>query len=277
MNDIICFDKVAEAKAILKSGVKEKSVHARKELRIVAWYLINKTTYTKKQIEGRLRSVSEDYFKGMPQDYIDKSIGDIISSVEVEDKESEDVGVMPSITIYKEELNAIEALGHEDTERLAFAFLCMAKMIPYEQIFECNSKLYQLAWKYKYDSKNKKVLEKTEKRRVGGTTPTTRVNTLCKAGIVKFATRINPAFKVAIPTAVATFSVPILCKEGEEAFKIEKPDEDSLILYYDRYIGYGNIVTCERCAKPVLRSGRRQKYCSSCADWMNHHPEKRDL
>ena len=62
MSKTICFDRTAEAKRILKSGISATSAHARSELRTAAWYLINKTTYTAKQIEERLCSVSSDYF-----------------------------------------------------------------------------------------------------------------------------------------------------------------------------------------------------------------------
>lgn len=280
MNDVICFDKVAEAKNILKSGVSGTSVRARSELQTAAWYLINKTTYTAKQAEARLRTAAADYFKGMPENYINTSIHKIISHVK-EAQSNSSYDTPPSLTIYQDELTEIETLGHDDTERLAFVFLCVAKMISYEQIYECNAKLYQLAWRYKYDTEAKKVLKKQEGRRVGGSEPTKRINRLCHAGIVRYSTRINAPYKTKLskdkPTASAMFSVPILQNNGDIAFIIDKPDEDPLVLYYDRYKGYGGILSCGQCGKPVLRTGRRQKYCAACADMINHHPEKRDL
>lgn len=279
MSNIICFDRVAEAKSILKTGIGGTNARAGSELRTAAWYLVNKTTYTDKQIENRLRTAAADYFKGMTEAYIDMSIRDTISSVK-EEASVENVSETPSsITIYKKELDKIRSLNHDDTERLAFIFLCISKMIAYEQVYECNSKLYQLAWMYKYDSDKQKVLAKQDGRRVGGKEPTKRVNRLCQAGVVRYSTRINAPFKKKNnkPTASSTFSVPILQKDGEVAFVIDKPDEESLVLYYDRYKGYSGIVTCEQCGKPVLRTGRRHKYCSICADLINHHPEKRDL
>lgn len=279
MSNTICFDRVAEAKNILKAGIGGTNTHARSELRTAAWYLVNKTTYTTKQIENRLRNAAADYFKGMPETYTDACIHDIISSVKQEQGNDDSDEISSSITIYKEELEHIRMLCHDDTERLAFVFLCIAKMLPYEQIYECNSKLYRLAWRYKYDADGRKVIQKQEGRRVGGKEPTKRVNRLCQAGIVRYATRINTPYRQSSnrPTASATFSVPILRKDGEVAFIIDKPDEESLVLYYDRYKGYGGIVTCEQCGKPVFRTGRRQKYCSTCADIVSHHPEKRDL
>jgi len=277
MSNTICFDRVAEAKKILKSGISETSIRARSELWIAAWYLVNKTTYTMKQTEQRLRSAAAEYFKGMPEDYTDSSIRDIIASVKIA-KASDEIDDAPaSITIYKEELNKIEALGHDDTERLAFVFLCVSKMKPYAQIYECNSELYRLAWQYKYDMILKKVLQRQEGRRVGGSEPTKRVNRLCQAGIVQYSTRINTSFKSTHKSspASAVFSVPIKCDGGEAAFVINKPDRESLVLYYDRYKGYAGILTCEQCGRPLLRTGRKQKYCSSCADDIKHHPEKR--
>lgn len=278
MSNVICFDRVAEAKSILKTGISDTSIHAKSELRTAAWYLINKTTYTMKQIESRLRNAAENYFKGMPEDYITSSISDIISSVKKESNEeaSDDI---QSITIYKEELDKIAELNHDDTERLAFVFLCIAKMIPYEKIYECNSRLYQLAWQYKYDTGTNSVVGRQSNRRVGGKEPTKRVNRICSAGIVRYFTKINTPYKQSNdkPTASTMFSVPILQTDGEVAFVIDKPSKESLVLYYDRYKGYGGIVTCERCGKPVMRTGRRHKYCSDCADIINHHPEKRDL
>lgn len=278
MSNMICFDRVVEAKGILKAGISDTSIRARSELRTAAWYLINRTTYTTKQIESRLRNASENYFRGMPEDYITSSISDIISSVKKESSTEVSNDIQP-ITIYKEELDKIAELNHDDTERLAFVFLCVAKMIPYEQIYECNSQLYQLAWQYKYDTETKSVVGRQGTRRVGGNEPTKRVNRLCKAGIVRYFTRINMPYQQVKdrPTASATFSVPILQTEGDVAFVIDKPSKESLVLYYDRYKGYGGIVTCERCGRPVLRTGRRHKYCSDCADIINHHPEKRDL
>lgn len=279
MSNVICFDRVAEAKNILKSGISETSVRGRSELKTAAWYLINKTTYSPKQIESRLREASADYFRGMTDKYIDANIKEIIS---ITQKDSDDLKVAdmsPSLIIYNEELEQIKAIGHDDTERLAFVFLCIAKMVPYEQIYECNSKLYQLAWKYRYDNNTKTVLQKVSGRRVGGQEPTKRVNKLCQSGIVKYSTRINTAYKKSKekPPAATTFSVPILRNDGNVAFVIDKPDEESLVLYYDRYKGYKGMIDCEQCGKPVLRTGRRQKYCSACADIINHHPEKRDL
>ncbi len=276
MSNNICFDRVSEAKNILKSGICGTSIRARYELETAAWYLVNKTTYTKTQIKKRLKVTAEDYFKGMPDSYIDKSIDEVISSMKDEQTTKNAENSSSSITIYKKELEYIEMLNHDDTERLAFIFLCVAKMIPYKHIYECNSKLYQLAWKYKYDNENRIVLSKQEKRRVGGSEPTKRVNRLCQMGIIQYSTRINKQSKNK-PTASATFCVPILQTQGDIALVIDKPDKDSLVLYYDRYKGYKNIVTCKKCGRPVLRTGRRHKYCNACADLINHHPEKRDL
>ena len=156
MSKTICFDRTAEAKRILKSGISATSAHARSELRTAAWYLINKTTYTAKQIEERLRSVSSDYFKGMPEEYINASIQEIMLSVQYGGAPDGTSDRPPSITIYKEELEKIAALGHDDTERLAFVYLCVAKMKPYKHIHECNAELYRLAWKYSYDSTTKR-------------------------------------------------------------------------------------------------------------------------
>lgn len=279
MSNVIYFDRVAEAKSILKSGISGTSIRGRSELKTAAWYLINKTTYTIKQIESRLRQASEDYFRGMTDKYIDESIKDVIASVKRENDELVDEDSSLPLVIYKEELEQIEKIKHDDSERLAFIFLCVSKMIPFEQIYECNSEIYQLAWKYKYDNDTKTVLQKQVRRRVGGQEPTKRVNRLCQAGIIKYSTRINTAYKKSKekPPASTTFSVPILRSEGEIAFVIEKPDKDSLVLYYDRYKGYKGLINCEQCGKPVLRTGRRQKYCPLCADVINHHPEKRDL
>ena len=152
MSKTICFDRTAEAKRVLKNGISATSAHARSELRTAAWYLINKTTYTAKQIEERLRSVSSDYFKGMPEEYINASIQEIMLSVQYGGAPDGTSDRPPSITIYKEELEKIAALCHDDTERLAFVYLCVAKMKPYKHIYECNAELYRLAWKYSYDS-----------------------------------------------------------------------------------------------------------------------------
>lgn len=276
MRGVICFDKTAKAKRILKDGISSTSACAKNELRLAAWYLVNKTTYTVKQVEERLRSVSLDYFKGMPGDYIDASIHEIVSSVKSEGADRAD-NAPNAITIYKEELKKIGTLGHDDTERLAFAFLCAAKMLPYHQIYECNAELYRLAWKYRYDSKDMKVIGRHEGRRVGGNGPTNRVNRLCKEGIVRYSVRTNKSSRLKKPTSVTVFTVPIVRNDGEVAFIIDKPDEDSLVLYYDRYKGYSGIITCEHCSKPALKTGRRQKYCESCADEIKHCPEKRNL
>lgn len=276
MSRAVCFDRAAEAKRILKGGISSTSNYARSELRTAAWYLLTQTTYTMRQIEERLRSVSEDYFRGMTDGYINASIQDIISSAKAEKETS---GAPESITIYKEELEQIRALSHDDTERLAFVFLCVAKMIPYSQIYECNAELYRLAWKYGYDTESKKVLKRLERRRVGGSEPKKRVNRLCQVGIVQYFTRINTSYKLTKdkPPAAATFTVPILQTEGEVAFVIDKPDGDSLILYYDRYKGYDGLITCECCGRPALKTGRRQKYCDACAEAINNHHEKADL
>ena len=276
MSGLICFDKTAKAKRILKNGISATSAYAKDELRTAAWYLINKTTYTAKQVEERLRSASSDYFKGMPREYIDTSIREVMASVKIEDASSVD-NAPKAITIYKEELEKIRTLGHDDTERLAFVFLCVAKMLPYSQIYECNAELYRLAWRYRYDTNNMKVIGRHEGRRVGGNGPTNRVNRLCQEGIVRYFVRTNKSSRLKKPTSVAVFTVPIVRNDGEVAFIIDKPDEDSLVLYYDRYKGYGGIITCEHCSKPAFKTGRRQKYCEGCADEIKHRPEKRNL
>lgn len=279
MSNAICFDRVAKAKSILKAGIGSTDVNARSDLRTAAWYLLNCTSYTTRQIEARLRKISADYFAGMTESYIDSSIQEIISSVKACRESERTTDAPDSVVIYREELERIEALGHDDTERLAFAFLCVSKMMPYEQIYECNSELYRLAWRYKYDHAAKRVLQRQERRRVGGSRPTDRVNRLCRSGIVWFSTHVNTAYRQQHngSPASTTFTVPIKRDNGEVAFVINKPEEDSIVLYYDRYKGYGGIVTCERCGRPALRTGRRQKYCAACAEEISHHPEKRDL
>lgn len=279
MNNMIYFDRVEEARDILKSGIASTSNSARRDLKTAAWYLINKTTYTKTQIEERLKKVSGDYFKGMPEKYVSDCISEIVTSAK-EMRVNENVSDFNNeITIYKSELDRISKIHHDDTERLAFVFLCMAKMVPYAQVYECNSKVYQLAWRYYYDNATKTVMQKANKRRVGGSEPTNRVNSLCQLGLLKYFARINGTYSKAQSksTASTTFAVPFLQNDGEVAFKITSPDADSLVLYYDRYKGYKGIITCEKCGRPVFKTGRRQKYCSRCAEVMNHSPEKRDL
>lgn len=276
MRSTICFDRIAEAKKILKNGIGATSIKARSEMRTAAWYLLTQTTYTARQVENRLRSATSEYFKGMTDDYISSSLRTIIASVDKDTGSGDICSDTPKITIYQEELNKIAELAHDDTERLAFVFLCIAKLKPYNQIYECNAELYRLAWKYKYDSKAMTVLEKLEKRRVGGSEPTKRVNALCKAGIVKYSTRINTSYNLTHekPPASSMFTVPITRNDGEIAFTIDNPDADSLVLYYDQYKGYSGIVTCKNCGRPVLRTGRRQKYCSACHEAINHRHEK---
>lgn len=279
MSEVICFDRVAKAKSILREGIASTDAYAKYKMKTAAWYLVNHTTYTEKQATARLKTASADYFRGMPEAYIDQSIREIILGMKENRSDPYNDGSKKSIVIYQEELEAIEALEHDDTERLAFVFLCIAKMIPYKYIYECNAKMYQIAWRYKYDTNAKKVLSKHDGRRVGGKEPTKRISRLCQAGIVRYATHINTTYKKAgnKPSASATFTVPILRHDGKVAFIIEQPDEESLVLFYDRYKGYGGLINCEHCGKPALRTGRRQKYCTDCADLINHHPEKRDL
>lgn len=279
MSEVICFDRVAKAKSILREGIAGTDVYAKYKMKTAAWYLVNHTTYTERQATARLKTASADYFRGMPEAYIDQSIREIILGMKENRSDPCNGDSKKSIVIYQEELEAIEALEHDDTERLAFVFLCIAKMIPYKYIYECNAKIYQIAWRYKYDTNAKKVLSKHDGRRVGGKEPTKRISRLCQAGIVRYATHINATYEKASnkPSASATFTVPILRHDGKVAFIIEQPDEDSLVLFYDRYKGYGSLINCEHCGKPALRTGRRQKYCTACADLINHHPEKRDL
>ena len=131
MSNVICFDRVAEAKSILKTGISGTSIRGRSELKTAAWYLINKTTYTIKQIESRLRQASEEYFRGMTYKYIDESIKDVIESLKRENDELVDEDSYLPLVIYKEELEQIEKIKHDDSERLAFIFLCVSKMSPF--------------------------------------------------------------------------------------------------------------------------------------------------
>lgn len=299
MSAWICFDRVANAKSILKSGISPTSNRARRELKEAAWYLINHTTYSRKQIEKLLYEVSKDYFAGMPEEYITTNIKDIISytqkqedsETDEEDKSSSFQDSKP-VVIYRSELDKIEALGHTDTERLAFVFLAYTKYLknecerkrnpdekkqPLKYIHECNSELYRLAWWYVYDEKEKTVLRVQSGRlRVGGSRPAQRVTEICKAGIVKFVTQINFGYKFnqdSLP-AISKFTVPILCDSGEIAFVIDKMDEESLVLYYDRYQGYGGITDCCCCGQPVFKSNNKKKYCRHCAEKAKRSQEK---
>ena len=273
----IHFNRISEAKNILKSGISATGAYAKSEMQLAAWYLTHKTTYTQSQAEERLRRATTDYFKGLPNEYIDSVIKGIIADTKAM---ADSVDEVPApIVIYKEELNEIAKLHHADTERLAFAFLCVAKMNPqFERLFSCNSEIFRIAWGYLYDEKCQTVLSKQETRRVGGREPSKRVRRLCDAGLLKFYVSTVSPYKRGggKPSASSQFSVPFVRTDGEVAFVIDKPERDSLVLYLDRYLGYKGIISCEKCGRPVLKTGRRQKYCSECADIINHHPEKRD-
>ena len=95
----ICFDRAGEAKRILKNGIGSTNIRARNELKTAAWYLINKTTYTEKQIYRRLRMAAADYFTGMTEDYIHASIQEILTSVKAGGQADALENTPPSVTI----------------------------------------------------------------------------------------------------------------------------------------------------------------------------------
>lgn len=91
-------------------------------------------------IEKELTTVSKQFFEGMPNEYIEKSIQTIIGNVKARISNDKNYkfneGNEIPITIYYRELQEIESLNNEKLERLAFAFLVYYKWCGLEYAFK---------------------------------------------------------------------------------------------------------------------------------------------
>lgn len=283
MGKLVSFNRADEAWEIIKNGITADSGSPRHEMNEAAWYYITQTpSYSHQQVFDLMAKCTSDYFAGMPMDGIIKpAIEDVIKTVRERATPDEIPGDM-RIPIYQEELDKISALNKPDIERLAFVFLIHAKreiekwrlknpdkICNLRWFYDCTSELYKLAWYYDYN--NTKRLVKGNKKgcsRVSGKERMNYLQALSDNEIVQFKAYPNSFRQVnhGAKSADFKFSVPILQESGEVAMELYNLTPESLVLWYDLYCDYSNIIQCDECKSPAFKASNSQKYCSVCRE-----------
>lgn len=277
---MIIFDKCKYVTEIMRKGIKENESHANAKLFLVAKYLIQETQYKQGVIKKNLKKYSEDYFRGLTDEMINREIDNLYdrayksSVLEIEKQGMDDIVdetkdteidfvdavqyFKPKyINLYENELHKISELD-DKLQELAFAFLVVHKFVGYKWTYECNSDIYTICHWEKGKGKS-------------GTVKNKLIYSLVQNGIIRFFCNVNTAYKHN-QKWIAKTSFTVLINEDnlseeEERSPVWKTitNYDDVMLYWRLYKGDASIKLCKECGAPIEATGNSKKFCSHCA------------
>lgn len=271
----------------MNNGIKENDSRANTKLFLVAKYLIEKTTYKPGVIKKRLKKYSEEYFRGMPVEMIDKEINSLCNraktSIISDDKKRQNIDSMKDggeyqgggntgldsvdgieyfkpkrIHLYVNELKRISELD-EKLQELAFVFLVVNKFQGYKWTPECNSDIYKIChWDKAGNGKSQTVKNNM-------------IHSLVNHGIIRFYCNTNSGYKYNKKWIAKTFFTVLInednCTEDETKSPVWRTitNYDDVMLYWRLYKGDPSVKLCKECNAPIEDTGNSKRYCSDCA------------
>lgn len=281
---MVIFDKRKYVIEIMNNGIKENDSRANTKLFLVAKYLNEKTTYKPGVIKKRLKKYSEEYFRGMPVEMIDKEIDSLYNraktSTVVDGKRQQSIdGVKDGgeyqdnrnagldsiecfkpkkIHLYANELKKISELD-EKLQELAFAFLVVNKFLGYKWTPECNSDIYKIChWDKAGNGKSQTVKNDM-------------IHSLVNHGIIRFYCDTNSGYKYNKKWIAKTFFTVLINEDNFSEDETKSPvwrtvtNYDDVMLYWRLYKGDLSVKLCKECNAPIEDTGNSKRYCSDCA------------
>jgi hypothetical protein len=259
------------------------------KLWLVANYLVNESSYRPCRIKKELRRISLDYFSDTPDSNIESIIEDIFQECNTkkerkseivdcnddeadEDNKSQENKHKPLI-FYTTELDTLRKLDSPKAQYLGFVFLAYYKLID-----GCTLKKEKITCEWRKEKLSD--LMRIAQISVSGTTKAKLLRLLCDNGIIEFRAIIDHKYMMGChhedeygrerKIASVKFRMPIAQIDGEVAFTVAEPDDDTLINYYLRYYGDDSIIDCSICHCPIVKTNNRIKYCKDCASSVKH-------
>lgn len=282
---MIIFDKCKYVTEIMRNGIKENESRANAKLFLVAKYLIQETQYKKGVIKKNLKKYSEDYFRGLTDEMINREIdnlydrackssvvevekqgtGDTIDEAKTDEVKDTEIDFIDAvqyfkpryINLYENELHKISELD-DKLQELAFAFLVVNKFVGYKWTYECNSDIYTICHWEKGKGKS-------------GTVKNKLIHSLVQNGIIRFFCNVNTTYKHNQKWIAKTSFTVLINEDNLPEDKEKSPvwktitNYDDVLLYWRLYKGDTSIKLCEECSAPIEITGNSKKFCSNCA------------
>ena len=268
---MIIFDYENYLKNVKKNGISATDIHATTKINDLLTDMIFNSTYKKGAIFNKVKDVAKDYYSGLPNDIIISKLSEMYEDIKDNGK-SQKTGEKKILTLYKSEMEIIDSLPDEKLQRLAFALLVVFKHRSYHYVFE-KVEYYKMI-----DDCLSDAFALADFEKVSGATRNRLTRELVQRGLLYYYPKINDAYKyqsfdnvdhkrwIAFNRISIPFCVEVKGTQKDEKIYMKMTNYDDVMLYLRYYQGDANVVSCECCGTPILKSGNAKRYCSDCAD-----------
>lgn len=263
---MIIFEKEKFLNEIKEHGVSATDPMAKQKIQfLIEDYLLN-TSYRKGAVIDKIKECAADYFAGLPDAIISKELANIydFAKSQIKLNKTKDNHENKVITLYKSEMEILKQLDNDRLQRLAFASLILHKYCGqffvggseryYPTVKSCDADIYRLAGLDKLSGKQKNELWQQ----------------LSELGLVKHFIKTNNAFKFnpkwnAFNTFMVCFNADLKDDKDNEEVYARVTNYDDVMLFLRYYIGDSQLMLCDDCGCPIVRTSNAKCLCSNCA------------
>lgn len=260
---MIIFEHGKYLQNIKKNGIGATDPNAKFKIDYLMTDYVLNSAYRKNKIIQLVKNTASQYFYGLPDELIFKELElfyeDARKKVSNWDFAYEHQNKV--ITLYESEMKTIAHLKDDRLMRLAFATLILHKFTG-QHIVNGNVKYYQSVKACEAD-----IYRVAEFGNLSGITKDKLWKTLSDKGLVRYYIKTNQSWSF-YPNSIemTLFKVPfnVDIKDDKTNEKIYKQitNYDDVLSYLKFYLGDKNLIECEDCGCPIIKS---KCLCSNCA------------
>ena len=262
---MIIFENEKYLQEIKKNGIGATDQYAKFKIHYLVEDFVFNTTYRKNKIIEIVKELAKEYFKGLPDELIEKELEEFYDSTKAKLNGVTGEHKNKVITLYRSEMETIENLQDDRLMKLAFAALVLHKFCAqytingkeryYTSVNACEADIYRIANFSNVSGTKRKQLWKE----------------LADRGLIHYFVKTNTAWRFHPNwTAMTLFTVPfnVDLKEDKSGEKIYKTitNYDDVLLYLRFWLKDENVIECADCGCPIIKTGNAKCVCSNCAD-----------
>lgn len=264
---MIIFENEKYLQDIKKNGIGATDQYAKFKIHYLVEDFVFNTTYRKNKIIEIVKGLAKEYFKGLPDELIEKELEEFYDSARTKLNDVDNTGEHKNkvITLYRSEMETIESLQDERLMKLAFVALVLHKFCAqyvingkeryYTSVNACEADIYRLA-----DFSN-----------VSGTKRKQLWKELSDRNLIHYFVKTNTAWRfhpnwTAMTYFTIPFNVDLKKDKSSEVIYKKITNYDDVLLYLRFWVKDENVIECADCGCPIIKTGNAKCVCSNCAD-----------